>query len=79
MVEIQVEWLKQLWQEAERNGRLAQMKGGGESVFAPRRTDPYRPDFDEPNWAHPWVRSVLRKMPIFRPVYIIRLCTRKCV
>lgn len=31
-----------------------------------------------PNWDHGWVQSVLRDMPPFRPVYMMRLCTGNC-
>ncbi|PSR77821.1 hypothetical protein BD289DRAFT_444793 [Coniella lustricola] len=79
MEELRCEWLKQLWEEADRTGGLADVEGGGESVFAPRRIEPYLPDFDDPDWDHPWVRTATRQMPEFRPVYLVRLCTQKCV
>lgn len=31
-----------------------------------------------PNRDHEWVQSVLKAMPTFNPVYMIRLCTSKC-
>lgn len=79
MVDLQCQWLEQLWKEAERTGGLAEIEGGGESVFAPRRVDPYLAAFSDPDWDHPWVRSAMRQMPTFRPVYIVRLCTGKCI
>ncbi|ROV99764.1 hypothetical protein VSDG_03099 [Cytospora chrysosperma] len=59
MVELRAEWLEQLWKETERKGGLAKIEGGGESVFAPRRVDPYMADFNEPDWNHPSVLSLM--------------------
>lgn len=31
-----------------------------------------------PDWDHEWVKGVLKDLPSFRPVYMMRLCRSKC-
>ena len=72
---LRLQWLQEYWKEAKKIGIPIK---GCETVWPRYLHSPNVLNMNAPNLDHPWVKMVLQEMPVFHPVYMIRVCTQNC-